>query len=240
MGYLKRYFFSEVDSTQTLLRAWAEAGAPSGTLVWAHTQRAGYGRKGTAWYASPGESLTFSLLWRERFSPATLLVRVALALYDALAPYLCHSVFLKWPNDLWSAPDPLGKLAGILGETKWEGAQPQYALIGVGLNVYQTQFPPGLCAVSLAQIGVPPPSMEHLLDRFEPAFLRWMEAPEENVKATFLHLAWREGRLCGEGGNVPATLVAWEGDWLYFETPKGGCILSTVQATEQWKPTLSV
>lgn len=239
MGQLKRYFFTEVDSTQTVLRAWAEAGAPSGTLVWAHHQRAGYGRRGRAWLASPGESLTFSLLWRDFVSPTTLLARVALALHETIQPYLYQPTFLKWPNDLWSAPQPLGKLAGILGETKWEGSHFRYALIGVGLNVYQKHFPPGLRAVSLAQVGEPPPMLETLLDSFEQAFLRWIGAPDETVQIAFLQHAWKEGHLHISGKDLPATLIAWEGDYLHFETPAGKYSLSTTQATEEWKPTLS-
>ncbi len=73
LGPLARRFDIDVldrcDSTNAVLLARAEAGAPSGTVVIANEQTAGRGRRGRSWFASPGDSLTFSLLWR--FAPGT-------------------------------------------------------------------------------------------------------------------------------------------------------------------------
>lgn len=237
---MKRYFFSEVDSTQTLLRTWTEREElPHGTLIHALHQRAGYGRRGSTWFSVPGESLTFSFLLRERIQPATLSVRVSLALYDTVRPYAGQTLTLKWPNDLWTLPDPTGKLAGILSEVRWERETPKHAIIGIGLNVLQRSFPPELRAASLAQIGTPP-LMETLLDAFEEALRLWLDAPDERVRQAFLQRAWREGRLYGTFGGMQAYLTTWdETDTLYFETPSGLCTLSTALATDIWKPTLS-
>src|SRR5207249_3989562 len=51
-----------VDSTSACLMNRAEA--PAGTVLAAEAQRRGRGRLGRAWHSAPGESLTFSLLWR--------------------------------------------------------------------------------------------------------------------------------------------------------------------------------
>jgi BirA family biotin operon repressor/biotin-[acetyl-CoA-carboxylase] ligase len=53
---------------------------------------------------------------------------------------------LKWPNDLWAEGRKLG---GILIENRWAGAQPEWAVVGLGLNVRQTVFAPGVAATSL-------------------------------------------------------------------------------------------
>ena len=143
------------DSTNAVLLARAEAGAPSGTVVIAKEQTAGRGRRGRSWFASPGDSLTFSLLWR--FAPGTapaglsLAAGVAVARALAKVPAGTHSAdgndtALKWPNDILRDGRKLG---GILVELV-PGA-PHAAVIGIGINLH---LPPGMpedvCAASAA------------------------------------------------------------------------------------------
>lgn len=236
----QRHFLRRVDSTQSYLREWAlRSPLPSGTLVWAYEQYAGYGRRGTRWYASPGESLSFSFLIRSPESPSLLLARVALATYDAIRRYTRAPLVLKWPNDLWSS-QPLGKLAGILGEIRWEGEKPVYAIIGVGINVYQKGFPDGLQATSLMLLGGAPPSLEVLLDAFEEALAYWYAAKAAIVRETFVERAWRVGILYPTTEAIPATLIEWDAhDHLHLATPRGCHVLSAAHATELWKPLLS-
>jgi len=124
-------YLGRVGSTQDVLRAWAEEGAPEGALVLAEVQERGRGRRGRPWESRPGESLTFSLLLRPGLplSALGLLPLLAgLALFEAVGVG-----GLKWPNDLL-APDG-GKLAGVLLEARAEGEEVGYALLGVGVNV---------------------------------------------------------------------------------------------------------
>jgi BirA family biotin operon repressor/biotin-[acetyl-CoA-carboxylase] ligase len=155
-------YLGRVGSTQDILRAWAEAGAPEGALVLAEVQERGRGRRGRPWESRPGESLTFSLLLRPALplSALSLLPLLAgLALFEAVG-----LGGLKWPNDLL-APDGR-KLAGVLLEAKAEGEEVAYALLGVGVNV--AWAPEG--AASLQEFG-PYSRREVLL-----AFLRRLEA----------------------------------------------------------------
>ena len=71
------------DSTNAVLMSRAEMGAPSGAVVVAEEQTAGRGRRGRAWIAAPGDSLTFSVLWR--FAPGTLPMGLSLAAGVAVA-----------------------------------------------------------------------------------------------------------------------------------------------------------
>ncbi|MDP1605474.1 MAG: biotin--[acetyl-CoA-carboxylase] ligase [Rhodocyclaceae bacterium] len=138
-------WLAECDSTNAVLLARAEAGAPAGAVVIAAKQTAGRGRRGCAWISAPGDSLSFSLLWRfvPGTSPAGLSLAVGVALAQALekvgaggtasAGTPCNpgtAIQLKWPNDLL-----LGgrKLGGILVELL-PGA-PHVAVIGIGLNL---------------------------------------------------------------------------------------------------------
>jgi BirA family biotin operon repressor/biotin-[acetyl-CoA-carboxylase] ligase len=132
------------DSTNAVLLSRAEAGAPSGTVVIAEEQTAGRGRRGRSWFASPGDSLTFSLLWRfvPGTAPAGLSLAVGVAVARALATVGAGSpcvpgtslreqvTALKWPNDILRNGRKLG---GILVELV-PGA-PHAAVIGIGINL---------------------------------------------------------------------------------------------------------
>lgn len=126
------------DSTNTELLRRAEAGAPSGSVVVAERQSAGRGRMGRSWFAAPGASLTFSLLWR--FAPGTqphgLSLAVGVALAETLAELGVAGLALKWPNDLLLDGR---KLAGTLLELV-PGA-PHAAVIGIGVNL---RLPPDM------------------------------------------------------------------------------------------------
>jgi len=122
-------------STSDEARALGLGGAPGGDIVVADVQTAGRGRRGAAWFGSPGESLTFSILWRPVISKA-LWPRLALAAGLAVAE-ACEAFVplaeIKWPNDVWISAR---KVAGILVE-----AGPDFAVVGVGINVNTTAFP---------------------------------------------------------------------------------------------------
>jgi BirA family biotin operon repressor/biotin-[acetyl-CoA-carboxylase] ligase len=144
LGPLARRFDIDIldscDSTNAVLLARAEACAPSGTVVITHEQTAGRGRRGRAWFASPGASLAFSLLWRfaPGTAPAGLSLAVGLAVANALEKVSAgtHSAgtgdtALKWPNDILRGGRKLG---GILVELQ-PGA-PHAAVIGIGINLH--------------------------------------------------------------------------------------------------------
>jgi BirA family biotin operon repressor/biotin-[acetyl-CoA-carboxylase] ligase len=136
----------ECGSTNAELLARAERGAASGTVIAAEHQTAGRGRRGRSWISAPGDSLTFSLLWR--FSPGTVPMGLSLAVGVAVVHGLAKvgaassgrfrpdglpaggtALRLKWPNDVLLDHR---KLAGILVELV-PGA-PHAAVIGIGIN----------------------------------------------------------------------------------------------------------
>lgn len=121
------------ESTNSTLMAQAEAGAPSGRVVVADMQTAGRGRRGRHWIASPGDSLTFSLLWRfppQSPAPAALSLAVGVALARAIEAVSGQAIQLKWPNDLLHDNRKLG---GIL--TELQPGNLRSAVIGIGLNL---------------------------------------------------------------------------------------------------------
>ena len=96
---------------------------------------AGRGRRGRAWTAIAGGSLTFSLGWRFEQGAgflAGLSLAVGVAVVRALEAEGFKDVALKWPNDLIHRHLKVG---GILIELNGDALGPSTTVIGVGLNV---------------------------------------------------------------------------------------------------------
>ena len=137
-----------VDSTNRYIRdeavaLWENRGTGDFAVVTAGHQTAGRGQRGNAWNSNAGENLLFSLLVRpgetlEVSRQFLLSQAVALSIHDAMK---CYGVDtrLKWPNDIYAGNR---KLAGILLELDYSGAFVEQAIIGIGLNVNQENFPP--------------------------------------------------------------------------------------------------
>lgn len=123
----------ECDSTNTLLLSRAEAGAAAGSVVAARHQTAGRGRRGRSWLSEPGDSLTFSLLWRMpgNESLSGLSLATGLAIAKSLESFGAGDIMLKWPNDVLANGR---KLAGVLIEVV-AGTRPAAVVIGVGINL---------------------------------------------------------------------------------------------------------
>ena len=153
---------AQCDSTNARLMRRAETGAASGSVVVALEQTAGRGRRGRAWVSAPGDSLTFSLLWR--FPPALSLsglsLAVGVALVRALAPLPLTGLALKWPNDVLLGER---KLAGVLIEVAPSSLQAQAAVIGIGLNLRLPAQMPEDLRLRSAALPAPPPDPNRLL-----------------------------------------------------------------------------
>lgn len=156
----------ECDSTNSALLRRAEAGAPSGSVLVSDRQTAGRGRRGRSWLSAPGDSLTFSLLWRFAL-PANRLTGLSLAIGLAVSRALenlgAMDVRLKWPNDiLLHAAAGDAKLAGILIELQSDRRGVQ-AVIGIGLNLRPPSDDLPQPAAGLVQAMSPLPSRTDLL-----------------------------------------------------------------------------
>ncbi len=131
-----------VESTNDDLRLLGQAGIPEGLILLAEHQTAGRGRRGAAWFSPAGESLAFSILLRPE-EPKSLWPRLALATGLAVAEAIesCGlQAGIKWPNDVWISQR---KVAGILVE-----AGADFVVIGIGLNINSTGFPPEVAAIA--------------------------------------------------------------------------------------------
>ena len=147
---------STIDSTNTEVKRRAVAGAPEGLVILSDEQTGGRGRWSRTFVSPAGKGIYCSVLLRPRvdveeacrFTPW-----VGVAVCDAIEAVCGVRPGIKWTNDI-----VLGnkKLGGILCELAVEeSGQADYVVIGVGLNVTQTEadFGPEVApiATSLAQ-----------------------------------------------------------------------------------------
>ena len=137
-------FAMEVDSTNQWARRLAGEGAPHGTLCVAEYQTAGRGRLGRSWEAESEAAVMMTLLLRPRFAPrlASMLTIVMGLSAAKMAEDMGLCASIKWPNDIVVSGK---KLCGILTEMDLAGGDGiRDVVIGVGINVNNTAFPPEL------------------------------------------------------------------------------------------------
>ena len=143
-------WYDSVPSTMDIATALASQGAPHGVVVAAHHQSAGRGRRGSTWLSPPGAGLYFSFIARPTFAKVTVGPRDAwriplmtlaagVGVRDGIASATGLEPDLKWPNDLLVDRK---KLAGILAEGHALGSCDEAVVIGVGVNVQPSAFPP--------------------------------------------------------------------------------------------------
>lgn len=140
----------QVESTNALALAAAALhashadGGYEGAVYLAEEQTAGRGRQGHSWLSERGTGIYCSFLLRPPMSPADALwlsLIAGVAVQDAVRETVALKADIRWPNDLLINDR---KFAGILTEMTSEATRVQHAVIGIGINVNQHTFPPGL------------------------------------------------------------------------------------------------
>lgn len=149
----------EVTSTNALLRAKAEAGAPDRTVLVAASQTLGRGRLGRKFY-SPGDTgIYLSVLIHRDWPPTAardLTILAAVAAARAIESAAQKEAKIKWVNDIFLEGK---KVCGILTEAafRMEEGTLDYAVLGVGFNAYVPAggFPEELSQVAGAVYDAP-------------------------------------------------------------------------------------
>jgi BirA family biotin operon repressor/biotin-[acetyl-CoA-carboxylase] ligase len=132
----------EVDSTNNYAMNLVKQGwTRNFACIWAVDQTRGKGQYGNTWLTEAGKNLTCSII----FFPASLDVaenfNLSMSACLAAKKFLethCSNVQIKWPNDLFISGKKTG---GILIENLLEKQQVKSSVIGIGLNLNQTEFP---------------------------------------------------------------------------------------------------
>jgi len=183
-------YLHRVDSTNDYLKAFVEDGETR--MVVAREQVSGKGRGDRSWYSPPEEGLYLSYLlyppWRVERSPFLNMLSglaAVLAIREEGPPGL--QLKLKRPNDILIAGKKVG---GILIEMSSMQDRILWAIVGIGVNVYQKDFPEDLShATSLAQEGVavshPLDFCDRLTKQFEGLYRQLEEGKWESIQTEF-------------------------------------------------------
>jgi len=111
-----------------------------GTIVITDNQVKGRGQRGTEWFASPGQNLTFSVILTPGFLPIgdqfLLSQAVALGISAYAGKYVANSK-VKWPNDVQVNGK---KVCGVLIENSIQGNKISSSVVGIGVNINQKVF----------------------------------------------------------------------------------------------------
>jgi len=144
-----------IDSTNNYAMGLVrEAMAQHGTAVFTHEQTEGKGQRNRQWTSEKNQNIALSLV----IEPGTLncshlfllSMTIASVLHQFLSRYVKNDLKIKWPNDIYWRDR---KAAGILIENVWQGNEWRYAVVGIGININQTDFGDlAMKAISLKQI----------------------------------------------------------------------------------------
>lgn len=144
------HYYNVIDSTNTQAKRMAAAGAPALTVLIADSQTGGRGRLGRSFLSPAGSGIYMSMILRPGVPPAELMhltCAAAVAACDAVEQTLGFRPGIKWINDLVVDGK---KLAGILTELSIDPKTSlvDWAIVGIGLNCNERQFPPELADIA--------------------------------------------------------------------------------------------
>ena len=133
--------FTEVGSTNTVIRELAAEGAAEWTAAIAGMQTAGRGRLGRSFFSPSDTGLYLSILLRPDM-PASEAVKLttaaAVAVAQTVEEVTGKDAQIKWVNDVYLDGR---KVCGILTEASFspETGGLEYAVPGIGVNVYEPE-----------------------------------------------------------------------------------------------------
>lgn len=139
----KIVWLKSTDSTNSELRRRLSS-SDNLLIVAAEMQSAGRGQGDHTWHSEPGRNLTFSILLRHGSLKASDALAVTSVMALGIRDYLQAKgiePWIKWPNDIWVGEK---KICGILVENTINGGMIDFSIVGVGLDLNQTDWPSDL------------------------------------------------------------------------------------------------
>lgn len=172
-------WYDTIDSTNSEARR--HAGCIDKMAVFsARFQTAGRGQRGNKWASKAGENLTFSILAEftsEDMPQVNVKDQFLLSIVSALAVSdfltgIGMECRIKWPNDIYVRER---KICGMLIENSLSGDKIASSIIGIGINLNQTEFPPELVnpvsvATATGKRIAPESALESFLEHFRNRF----------------------------------------------------------------------
>ncbi|MCL2403268.1 MAG: biotin--[acetyl-CoA-carboxylase] ligase [Coriobacteriia bacterium] len=134
--------YDSIESTNTIAKEIAMAGAPHGTAVLANAQTAGKGRYGRTFISPPGSGLYMSLVLCPKqisfATPTLITASTAVSVCEAIEAVSEIKPSIKWANDIFVDSK---KVCGISTEAAmdFESGTMQWIVVGIGINFIQPE-----------------------------------------------------------------------------------------------------
>lgn len=150
------------------------------SVVSALSQTHGRGQGGNTWLSPKGMNLTFSIALKNpqglkglsAYDQFVISEATALAAVEFLSNHGIDAS-IKWPNDIYVNDS---KIAGILIENSIKGQNLDHSIIGIGINVNQTDFDASLPnPTSMKAITGQNYDIHQLLKEFMDIFVRYID-----------------------------------------------------------------
>ena len=175
-------------------------------VVTARYQTKGRGQRSTIWQSEKDKNLIISILKKEiDLNPQhqfLLNIVVSLAVFKTLQAFKIPKLSIKWPNDILSHDKKIG---GILIELILKKNTIDKAIIGIGLNINQTNFKDLSSASSLQNITGIHYDLDELLHKLLDNFKYYFSIKNTaKLWRTYESLLFRKDK--------PSTFVSLNGD----------------------------
>ena len=206
----KTIYLDRVASTNDYLKENLSKFKPQdeGTAILAGHQYAGRGQRQNVWIAEPGKNLTLSVLLYPKHIPIQnqfdLSAAVALACMHFVQKHCSQEVRIKWPNDIYVQDKKIG---GILIENKIKNTGIAASIVGIGLNINQSNFTDNSKSSSLK-----------VLNSQEDYNLKVLASELFEQLTFFYHLTQKDPQKIRDLFNLN---LYWHSQWHNFEDATG-------------------
>jgi len=186
---MKTIKLDAIDSTNDFLKRLIQHQTVENfTVVTAQKQTKGKGQMGAIWETDEYKNLITSILIKKTLSNYETIfelnIAVALSIINALKKIKIPALSIKWPNDIMSDNK---KIAGILIENIFKEKGNIESIVGIGLNVNQTDFENLPKASSLKNIM----NQEFYVEEILGEIVRNLQFYTEKIKNKEVELLWK-------------------------------------------------
>lgn len=136
---MKKIILDKIDSTNEYAKRIAKD-VNENVLIIANSQTNGRGTHGRNWYSEEGQNILMSFLIKDikdYKSIDGITIKIGEIIHEVLSSKFDLNFKIKLPNDIFCNGK---KICGILCESSIINEKVNYLIIGIGLNVNQTNF----------------------------------------------------------------------------------------------------
>jgi BirA family biotin operon repressor/biotin-[acetyl-CoA-carboxylase] ligase len=209
MGSEKILWLERTSSTNEVAKQYLSS--QQGFCVATGFQESGRGQAGNTWVSEEGKNLLASYVFSTRITIAesfAISMIASLAVVRFLNSY-GFDAQIKWPNDIIVKEK---KIAGILIENIIMGDVVENTIVGIGINLNQSEFAglPNATSLSLiANTEFEPESMAIELQRFLKISFEEYNEPVLELKENYVRLLFRkEGAVYNHGSKTFTAKIA--------------------------------